>query len=97
MQIFLNKDLDKLSETQKSIVEAMKEDRMERCYEAKCSTLYYNPVSAGPGPSTKASSVYILYKDDMDAVGFKLIQLVKQDIKYKTDMKTYEAQICSYG
>ena len=60
MQIFSNIDLDKLSETQKSIVEAMKEDRMERCYEAMCSTLYYNHLSAGPGPSTKVSSVYII-------------------------------------
>ena len=91
------KDLDKLSETWKSIVEAMKEDRMERCCEAKCSTLYYNPHCTGPGPCTVGVICVYTYKDDMDAVGFKLIQLVKQDIKYKTDEDTLNYRYAHMG
>ncbi len=58
---------------------------MERCRFAKSSTFFYNPVCAGPGPSTKGVICVHTCKDDMDDIGYKLIQLVKQDIKYKTD------------
>ena len=82
------KDFDELNMTWKNIVQAIKRDELEGCSAAKCSTLFYNPSCAGPGPFTHGVICVYTYEDDIDNIGFKLIDLVKQDIKYKTDETT---------
>ncbi len=90
-------DYDKISETWKAIVMAIKENKLEKCRHAKSSTLFYNPVCAGPGPSTSGVICVYTCKDDMDDIGYKLIQLVKQDIKYKTDEDTLNYKYAHVG
>ena len=81
-------DYDKLSEIWTKIVMALREGKLEDCCEVKSSTLWYHPSCAGPGPSTSGVICVYTYKDDMESIGYKLIQIVKQDIKYKTDEDT---------
>ena len=91
------KDYDELNATWKSIVTAILEDRLEKCCTAKSSTLFYNPSCGGPGPSTSGVICVYTWDDDIDAVGYKLIQLVKQDIKYKTDEDTLKYKYSHVG
>jgi len=82
------RDCDRLSETWTNIVMALREGKLEDCCEVKSSTLWYHPSCAGPGPSTSGVICVYTCKDDMESIGYKLIQMVKQDIKYKTDEDT---------
>ena len=58
---------------------------LQGCTVAKCCTMRYNPSIAGPGPSTVGVICVYTCEYNMDDIGFKLIELVQQDIKYKTD------------
>ena len=51
----------------------------------KASTVRYNPSIGGPGP--KSNGVMCVYtgENDEDAIGFQLIEIVKQLIRYKLD------------
>ena len=52
--------------------------------------MFYNLSCSGPGPrNTNAICVYTC-EYDMNAIGFKFVEVVKQDIKYKTDAATEE-------
>ena len=55
---------------------------------AKCSTLKYGPSDCGPGPVVNAVICVFTTKKRMNEVGFKLIKIVKHDIRYKTDEAT---------
>lgn len=55
---------------------------------AKCSCLYYNPSCGGPGPKTSGVICIYTTERDVDKAGFILIDMVKHDIKYKTDEAT---------
>ncbi len=57
---------------------------------AKCSTLRYNPLHYGAGPTTMGRIAIYTKEDDVMDVGMKLIRLpcVQQIIKYKTQSAT---------
>lgn len=58
--------------------------------EASCSTRRYNPTEAGSGSKQDASGVIRVFTSEqkVDEVGFRLAQLVKHDISYKTEEAT---------
>ena len=45
----------------------------------------YDPTKGGPGPSTTAVICVYTEEHNMNAIGFKLIEIVQQDIRYKTN------------
>ena len=77
------KDLDSLDEAWSQIRSAVLEQRLASCVEAKASTVRYNPSRGGPGP--KKNGVICVYtgENDEDAIGFQLIEIVKQTTSYK--------------
>ena len=91
------KDLEDLDDAWKRIGEAILADKLPGCRDAKCSTLYYDPTRVGPGPCTTGAILVYTKKDDIDAVGFELIKLVQQDIKYKSNEKSKEYQYAFTG
>ena len=82
------KDLEDLDDAWKKIGEAILANELPGCRDAKCSTLYYDPTRVGPGPCTTGAILLYTKKDNIDAVGFKLIKLVRQDIKYKSNERS---------
>ncbi len=82
------KHLDEIDDTWEKVRTAIACDELQGCHSAACTTMRYHPTLSGPGPDT--SGVVCVYTEEhnMDAVGFKLIELVQQDIKYKTDADT---------
>ena len=58
---------------------------MEGCKSAYCSTMKYDPTLHGPGPDTVGVICVYTSKYDIDAIGFRLIEIAQQDIKYKLD------------
>ena len=91
------RDIDKLSETWTDIVMALKEGKLGDCWRAKSSTLWYHPSKEGPGPSTTGVISVNTCKEDMEAIGYKLIKIVKQDIKYKTNEATRNYEYAHVG
>jgi hypothetical protein len=82
------KHYDEIDAAWEAIRTAMAKDELQGCEHAKCSTMRYHPSCEGPGPSTTAVICVYTKEHNMEAIGFKLIELVKQDIKYKTDADT---------
>lgn len=82
------KHFDEIDDTWEKIRTAIASNELQGCLVAKCSAMKYHPTLEGPGPST--TSVICVYTEEhnMDDIGFKLIEIVKQDIKYKTDEDT---------
>ena len=77
-----------LDETWHCIRQAVESGELgSHCTGAKCSTAREKPESIGG-----ADGVICVYttKEGMDEVGLKLVQLVKQDLKYKTDEATLQ-------
>ena len=62
----------------------------------KCSTAMDNPSSY---PMDSSEGVICVYtsKETMDEVGFKLVHMVKQDIRYKTDEATLQGKYIATG
>ena len=91
------KHYDEIDETWDKIRTAIVTDNLQGCVDAKCSTMKYNSTGEGPGPSTTA--VICVYTEDhnMDAIGFKLIEIVQQDIRYKTDSDTLAGKYAHTG
>ena len=58
---------------------------------AKCSTAKDNPLKY-PRNSNKGVICVYTSEETMDEVGFKLIHMVKQDIRYKTDEATLKGE-----
>ena len=85
------KDFDKMDESWEKIRTAIITDTLQGCVYARCSTMRYNPSNDGPGPTTKGVICVYTEEHNMDGIGFKLIEIVQQDIKYKTqrDSGTY--------
>ena len=86
------KHYDELDSTWEVIREAMCEDELQGCILISCSTMKYNPKESGPGPRTTGLIRVHTEEHNMDDIGFKLIQLVKQDIKYKRFCNTLEGK-----
>ena len=78
------RNYDEVDETWDMIVKAMKNDELQGCSCASCSTRMYLPTSYGPGPQTRSVICVCTYEHNVDTIGFKLVELVKHDIKYKT-------------
>eukprot|EP01068_Selenidium_serpulae_P018330 Selendium_serpulae@DN6450_c2_g12_i2.p1 len=57
----------------------------------------YNPSDSGPGPDTTAVICVYSRERNMFDVGFALVGLVEQDLKYKTDKQTLSGQYTSYS
>ena len=91
------KHIDEMDDTWEKIRTAMARDELQGCLVAKCSTMKYHPTLQGPGPST--TSVVCVYTEEhnMDDIGFKLIEIVKQDIKYKTDEDSWSYKYTHAG
>ena len=63
---------------------------------AKCSTAKDNPLKY-PRNSNKGVICVYTSEETMDEVGFKLIHMVKQDIRYKTDEATLKGEYIVTG
>ena len=57
---------------------------------AKCSGLFYDPCCHGPGPKTSGVICVYTMEEDVDRAGFILINMLKHDLKYKTDEATLD-------
>ena len=82
------KHFDEIDATWEKIRSAIIRRELLGCWHAKCSTMRYHPTSGGPGPALSAVICVYTEEHEMDAIGFKLIEIVQQDIKYKTDYNT---------
>lgn len=82
------KSYNKIDETWGKIREAVTSQSLGGCTLAKVSTMRYNPSGGGTGPSTCGVICVYTKQHNMDAIGFKLIELVQQDIRYKLDVTT---------
>ena len=79
------KHFDEVDLTWEQICRAMARGTLQCCPKAKCSTVRYCPGTTGPGPVTKAVIfVYASEEQDIDIIGFQLIEIAKQDVKYKS-------------
>ena len=91
------KNYDKLDETWSKIRTAVIEQTLEGCSLAKVSTLRYNPSGGGPGPSTRGVICVYTAEHNEDTIGFKLIELVQQNISYKLDDTTMMGKYSHQG
>ena len=89
--------LDRIDETWEKVCRALAKGRLGGCISAKCSTKRYNPTRSGPGPCTTAHISVYTEEGNIDAIGFKLIEIVRQDIKYKTDEDTQKLNFVHTG
>ena len=79
------KHFDEVDSTWKQICRAMARGKLQCCPKAKCSTMRYDPSNRGPGPvTTSVIFVYASEEQDIDTIGFELIEMARQDIKYKS-------------
>ena len=84
------KHWDELDATWERVKMALLRDELQDCSDAACSTMRYNPSVSGPGPDLAGVICVYTQEHDMDAIGFKLIEMMKHDIKYKTDRDTLD-------
>ena len=91
------KHYDEIDATWKEVVTAMENNTLERCWVAKCSTLYYSPSNVGPGPTTTGVITVHTSKEYIQLVGEQFINIVKQDIKYKTNKTTLKDEYAYKG
>ena len=82
------RNYDELDKTWDMIVKAMKNDELQGCSYARCSTRMYHPTASGPGPPKSAVISVCTGKRNVDAIGFKLVEMVQHDIKFKTAAAT---------
>ena len=79
------KHFDEVDLAWEQICRAMARGELYDCPRAKCSTMRYDPSTQGPGPVTTAAIfVYASEEQDINTIGFELIEMAKQDIKYKS-------------
>jgi len=57
----------------------------------------YNPSKSGPGPCTTAAISVYTEKHNMDVIGFRLIEMVKQDINYKTNAEAWKTRYQAFS
>ena len=75
---------DKIDRTWEKIRTAIARGELPGC-NAKSTTKRYDPSKEGPGPSTSAVICVYTDKRSVDDIGFRLIEIVKRDIMFKTD------------
>ena len=91
------KHFDEIDETWEMIRTAVAEDKLQGSPVASVSSMRYNPSMSGPGPDTSGVICVYTQEHDMDAIGFKLIEMAKQDIKYKTDQASINGEYSFTG
>ena len=91
------KHFNKIDATWVKIRTAIAEARLEGCVSAMCSTIRYNPSRHGPGPNTKGQIGVYTEIDNKDAIGFAMIEITKEDVKYKTNETTWKGKYVSAG
>ena len=57
----------------------------------------YNPTKGGPGPCTSAVICVYTEEHNMNAIGFKLIEIAQQGIKYKTNSDSWAGKYVHIG
>ena len=89
------KQLDKLDETWHMIRKAVESGELDSTG-AKCSTAMPDPSSH---PNDSNIGVICVYTSEemMDQVGFDLVKMVEQDIRYKTDEATLQGRHIATG
>ena len=95
------KHLDEIDDTWKAIQGALDTGRLQKYVSrVKCTTKMYNPTEKGPGPCTTASiNVFLNSSEDriIDDVGRRLIQIARQNIRYKKNEDTHERRYAHAG
>ena len=91
------KDNDKIDDTWEKVRTAVVNDSLQGCVHAKCPAMRYDPTKGGLGPSTTGVICVYTEKHNMDAIGFKLITIVQQDIKYKTNSDSWAGKYVHLG
>ena len=91
------KHLNKIDETWEMIRRAIVEDNLQGSRYAAVSCMRYNPSIGGPGEQTCGVICVYTQEHDMDAIGFRLIEMVKHDIKYKTDQASINREYSFTG
>ena len=92
---YVFKDLDEINETWEKIQTTTVNDDLQGCVLVTCSTMKYNPTMPGSGPSTTGVICVYIEEHNMDTIGFKLIEIVQQDIKYKTESDSLAGNMCT--
>ena len=77
---------DKIDELWGTLRTAVLTNNLCGCVVAKCSTMKYNPSQKGPGPCTTCVIQVYTEEHNMEDVGFELVKIAEQDIKYKLDI-----------
>lgn len=91
------KHLDELDETWEKLRTAIARDELQGCLHARSSTAMYDPTHGGPGPKLVGVICVYTKEHNMDAIGFEMIKIVKQDIKYKTEQASMEGKFRHVG
>ena len=91
------KHWDEVDETWEMVRMAVAENNMQGSQHAAVTCKKYNPSMGGPGPNTVGVINVHTQEHDIDAIGFKLIEMVKQDIKYKTDQASINGEYSFTG
>ena len=84
------KHWDELDATWERVKMALLRDELQGYCNIACSTMRYNPSVSGPGPDLTGVICVYTQEHDMDAIGFKLIKMMKHDIKYKKNQDTID-------
>ena len=92
---YVFKDLDEINETWEKIQTTTVNDDLQGCVLVACFTMKYNPTMSGSGPSTTGVICVYTEEHDMDTIGFKLIEIVQQNIKYKTESDSLAGNMCT--
>ena len=88
---------DELDDIWEKIRKAIASDELQGCIHGRCTTLKYDPTQEGPGPSTKSVICVYTEEHNIDDIGFKLIEMVKHDIKFKTEEATMNRRYTHAG
>lgn len=91
------KHFDEIDSTWEKIRTAVLNNALSGCVAASCSTKLYNPTACGPGPRTVGVACVFTDAHNADEVGFKLVGMVRQDIKYKLDKDSRDYKYVHVG
>ncbi len=91
--------LHELDETWKKICKALIRGKLQDCLTVATTTQKYEPREAGPGPNTTGVIFVYTEEHNVDAIGFELVKIVKNDIKYKTEQASENREYvhCGHG
>ena len=88
---------DEIDKTWAQIRTAVLDNALNGCVVASCSTMLYNPTASGPGPQTTGVICVFTDQYNVNKVGFKLVEMVEHDIKYKLDKDSRDYKYVHVG